>query len=90
MVWRIWRIDKGNREFRFQSQTRGGSRPLNKLQHVMRTVIESGLLYTGTSLITFVTYVTNSVAVYVTTDIVRPPSRTIQQTISDLSVRRSK
>jgi hypothetical protein len=36
----------------------------------MRIVIESGVLYTGTSLITFVSYITNSIAVYVTTDVV--------------------
>ncbi|KAJ7148388.1 hypothetical protein C8R43DRAFT_952497 [Mycena crocata] len=39
-------------------------RPVNTLQYNMRIVVESGLLYTGTSLITFITYITNSVAVY--------------------------
>jgi hypothetical protein len=71
IVARIWKINNGHKDFRNQSEAQSrGPRPVNKLQHVMRTVIESGLLYTGTSLITFITYVTNNIAVYVTTDVV--------------------
>jgi len=70
IVARIWKINNGHKDFRNQSEAQSrGPRPVNKLQHVMRTVIESGLLYTGTSLITFITYVTNNIAVYVTTDV---------------------
>ncbi|KAJ6544419.1 hypothetical protein B0H19DRAFT_956623 [Mycena capillaripes] len=71
IVARIARINHSSKDILYNSeaQTRSSRRPSNKLQHVMRIVVESGLLYTGTSLITFVSYVTNSIAVYVTTDI---------------------
>jgi hypothetical protein len=69
IVARMWRINRGTQDIIYRPERRG-PRPSTTLQHIMRIVIESGLLYTGTSLITFISYVTNSVAVYVTTDIV--------------------
>ncbi|KAJ7907203.1 hypothetical protein B0H13DRAFT_2332589 [Mycena leptocephala] len=71
IVARIWKINSGTKDtlYASESQTRSSRRPSNKLQRVMRIVIESGILYTGTSLITFVSYITNSIAVYVTTDV---------------------
>ncbi|KAJ7326169.1 hypothetical protein DFH08DRAFT_884978 [Mycena albidolilacea] len=68
IVARMWRINRGTQDIIYRPERRG-PRPSTTLQHIMRIVIESGLLYTGTSLITFISYVTNSVAVYVTTDI---------------------
>ncbi|KAJ6529983.1 hypothetical protein DFH09DRAFT_1411391 [Mycena vulgaris] len=68
IVARIWKVNVGIKDLRYQSEAQShGVRPLNKLEHVMRIIIESGLLYTGTSLVTFVTYITNSVAVYAMT-----------------------
>ncbi|KAF7332999.1 hypothetical protein MVEN_02406200 [Mycena venus] len=71
IVVRLWRINHRTKDllYRSESQRGSGRSPSTKLQRVMRIIVESGLLYTGTSLITFITYVTNSVAVYVTTDI---------------------
>ncbi|KAJ7846032.1 hypothetical protein B0H14DRAFT_963320 [Mycena olivaceomarginata] len=68
IVARMWRINRGTQDIIYRPERRG-PRPSTTLQHIMRIIIESGLLYTGTSLITFISYVTNSVAVYVTTDI---------------------
>ncbi|KAJ7886671.1 hypothetical protein B0H13DRAFT_2044062 [Mycena leptocephala] len=71
IVARIWRINHNTKDLLYESEFQArpsNRRRSNKLQHVIRTVVESGLLYTGTSLITFVTYITNSVAVYVATD----------------------
>ncbi|KAJ7860615.1 hypothetical protein B0H14DRAFT_3863722 [Mycena olivaceomarginata] len=68
IVARIWRINQRTQDLIYRPERRG-SPPLTALQHVMRIVVESGLLYTGNSLITFISLVTNSVALYVTTDI---------------------
>jgi hypothetical protein len=69
IVARIWRINQRTQDLIYRPERRG-SPPLTALQHVMRIVVESGLLYTGNSLITFISLVTNSVALYVITDIV--------------------
>jgi hypothetical protein len=74
IVARIWRVNHNTKDLLYESEFQArpsNRRRSNKLQHVIRTVVESGLLYTGTSLITFVTYITNSVAVYVATDMAR-------------------
>ncbi|KAJ7625663.1 hypothetical protein FB45DRAFT_1060327 [Roridomyces roridus] len=68
IVVRIWRIHRNTKDFRYQG-THPTPRRLNTLQHVIRIIVESGLLYTGTSLVAFITYLTNGVAVAVTTDL---------------------
>ncbi|KAJ6587506.1 hypothetical protein DFH09DRAFT_1427559 [Mycena vulgaris] len=68
IVAQIYRIDRSAKEFRYMSESQR-RRPPSKLQHAIRVIVESGLMYAVTAILTFGTYVTNNVAVYVTTDL---------------------
>ncbi|KAJ7576922.1 hypothetical protein C8J56DRAFT_971940 [Mycena floridula] len=71
IIWRIWKVDRENAKYRYNTgSTNTGTRRSSRLRNVMRIVIESGLLYTTFAVISFCTYVTNSNAFYVTTDMV--------------------
>ncbi|OCH89304.1 hypothetical protein OBBRIDRAFT_794426 [Obba rivulosa] len=59
IVFRIWRVNRTVRMY-----TRGQS----KLQYTMRVIVESGLMYTATAIITLGTAVSRSAAVYITSD----------------------
>jgi hypothetical protein len=65
IVWRIWKVDRSNKQTRIDSHSKGSH---SSLHNVMRIVVESGLLYTATAFITFVTFVVGSNGVYVITD----------------------
>lgn len=65
IVFRIWSIDRRNwRHFP------RGARPTS-LNNVMRIIIESGLLYTTSAIISFCTYIANSNAFYIATSLAR-------------------
>ncbi|KAF9531399.1 hypothetical protein CPB83DRAFT_809063 [Crepidotus variabilis] len=64
LVYSIWRVELGNKRVR---STNSIDRP-SSLGQVIRYLIESGLLYTFTSLMTFMTVVTNSNGSYPISD----------------------
>ncbi|PFH45331.1 hypothetical protein AMATHDRAFT_160736 [Amanita thiersii Skay4041] len=64
LVWRIWTVERESAKYRVYSNIYAKS----MLGGVIRSIIESGLLYTFTALITFVTFLVGSNAVYVVTD----------------------
>ena len=68
-MWRIWRVENGNKVHHID---RIGSNQQHRsyLQKVIRIVVESGLFFTITALITFFTYATMSNGAYVITDAV--------------------
>lgn len=69
LIWRIWDVDKQSKDFRIEISRQSHSYQ-SRLQRIMRILIESGLLYTTTALISFVTFTVGSNAVYVITDAV--------------------
>ncbi|KAJ7585093.1 hypothetical protein C8J56DRAFT_1166273 [Mycena floridula] len=64
IVLRIWHIDRANAKFRSERRS--------TLKHVMRMLIESGLLYTATAIATFACYLSGSNAFYISTSIQAP------------------
>ncbi|KAH7929997.1 hypothetical protein BV22DRAFT_1141549 [Leucogyrophana mollusca] len=61
LVWRIWRVDRQ----RDLLATYSSHRPPSSLRRVMRSIIESGVLYTVFTLITFITYTARSNSSYI-------------------------
>ncbi|KAF4623802.1 hypothetical protein D9613_001288 [Agrocybe pediades] len=76
LLWKIWSVDRSNRRYTGTFDGAGGSGTTRKskkgshtvLRNVMRIIVESGLLYSTTALITFITFITQSSGVYVITD----------------------
>ncbi|KAJ7585094.1 hypothetical protein C8J56DRAFT_142259 [Mycena floridula] len=64
IVLRIWHVDRANAKFRSERRS--------TLKHVMRMLIESGLLYTATAIATFACYLSGSDAFYIATSIQAP------------------
>ncbi|KAF5376589.1 hypothetical protein D9757_009595 [Collybiopsis confluens] len=79
IVWFIRRVDKHNAMYVVQTSNHNhtiGSenhkrfkRKTTKLQNVIRIVVESGLMYTVTAVIAFITFVTGNNSFYATTDV---------------------
>ncbi|KAF8157258.1 hypothetical protein B0H34DRAFT_712941 [Crassisporium funariophilum] len=65
LLWRIRSVELSNKRYRINTV---GKQRRSSLQNVMRSIIESGLIYSIAAFTTFVTFVTGSNAVYVTTD----------------------
>ncbi|KAF8157261.1 hypothetical protein B0H34DRAFT_493391 [Crassisporium funariophilum] len=65
LLWRIRSVDQSNKRYRMNSVS-GGRRI--SLQNVMRSIVESGLIYSIAALTTLVTSVIGSNIIYVTTD----------------------
>lgn len=69
IVFRIWRVDSESTKYRrFQRQESRKPKPTT-LHSIIRIIVESGLLYTATAVISFCTYVTNSNAFYIATSL---------------------
>ncbi|KAJ4473569.1 hypothetical protein J3R30DRAFT_3684633 [Lentinula aciculospora] len=78
IVYSIWRVDKSNILYGIHAQESAiqesrslfGSkkRQRTKLQNIIRIVIESGMIYTTTAFITFITFVVGSNSFYPTSD----------------------
>jgi hypothetical protein len=75
IVYRLWRVDKNNSLYAVpesvpssQGFFNGRYSKRTRLQRVIRIIVESGLLSATASLITFVTYLSNSNAFYPTSD----------------------
>lgn len=77
IVYRIWSVDEVNRKMNFvpgwSSSDRPSRTPYNhsssRLRKAMLIIVESGALYTGTSIITFVAYLSKSNSSYATSDV---------------------
>ncbi|KIK66908.1 hypothetical protein GYMLUDRAFT_145135, partial [Collybiopsis luxurians FD-317 M1] len=65
IVWFIRRVDKHNALYAMQTSTLKNS----SLQNVIRIMVESGLMYTVTAIIAFITFVTGNNSFYATTDV---------------------
>ncbi|GLB41444.1 hypothetical protein LshimejAT787_1000440 [Lyophyllum shimeji] len=63
LVWPIWKVARNHDEFAYRDS--GVAQRPNTMKHVMHVIIESGLLYTVTAFMTFVTYTANSNSLYV-------------------------
>ncbi|KAJ7893026.1 hypothetical protein B0H13DRAFT_1625340 [Mycena leptocephala] len=63
IVWRIWIVDRQNRKFGVDSLATY-NRPHSTLSHVMRNIIESGMIYTVVSIFTLATYAIQSTLLY--------------------------
>lgn len=72
IVWRIRRINRGTAAHVTQRTTHRA--PRTRLEHVVRIVVEAGMLYTLFVVLTFVTELAGSNAVYGVSDMVRPRS----------------
>jgi len=68
LVWCIWRVEISNRANRISGMS---TARMSNLRKVMQIIVESGLLYTVTAFISFITFVTGNNGVYVITDAVR-------------------
>ncbi|KAF8058201.1 hypothetical protein FPV67DRAFT_1676458 [Lyophyllum atratum] len=62
LVWPIWKAARHHHEFAYHSTT--SYRP-NAMKHVMRVIIDSGLLYTVAAFMTFITYTSKDNSLYV-------------------------
>ncbi|KAF8999416.1 hypothetical protein BDQ17DRAFT_1246613 [Cyathus striatus] len=62
LMWRLWKVDRDSSHYRcyWNDESEGG----RSLRHVMISVLESGLLYTVTALVTCITFIMKSHAVY--------------------------
>ncbi|TFK34337.1 hypothetical protein BDQ12DRAFT_763607 [Crucibulum laeve] len=60
LIRRIWKIDREASKYRTNQSVKYESR----LRHVMRIVLESGMIYTFSALLTFLTEITKSTASY--------------------------
>ncbi|TFK38521.1 hypothetical protein BDQ12DRAFT_582127, partial [Crucibulum laeve] len=69
LVARIWKADRDNNAYGIHSSSTGYTHRPSALKNVMRSVIESGLLYTVTAFISFVVYIVGSTAAYPVTDV---------------------
>ncbi|KDR70445.1 hypothetical protein GALMADRAFT_76235 [Galerina marginata CBS 339.88] len=63
LVWRIWRVDRANMGVRVDHDFAGNRSP-SALQRVIRIIVESGLMYTATACVIFVTDAVGSNALY--------------------------
>lgn len=71
----MWRIRGINRETAAHVTQRTSHKvPRTRLEQVIRIIIESGMLYTLFVILTFVTELANSNAIYGVSDTVRPLS----------------
>lgn len=73
LVYRIWRVDSSGRKYLMSNGT--GKSAQGRLRNVMRIIIESGLMYSVIALLTFITIIVGSNAVYVTSDMVCVPKK---------------
>ncbi|KAF9460429.1 hypothetical protein BDZ94DRAFT_1324126 [Collybia nuda] len=77
IVWRLWRVERTNRRHglldasgvRSQLFSVETSKRRSKLMDVAFTLVESGMIYTVTTVITFITYVVKNNAVYVVSSV---------------------
>ncbi|KAF5339700.1 hypothetical protein D9758_014905 [Tetrapyrgos nigripes] len=77
IVWFIRRVDRHNALYAMQTSSLNNSsgnrrlfrRKRTRLQNVIRIMIESGLMYTVTAIIAFITFVTGNNSFYATTDV---------------------
>ncbi|TFK39233.1 hypothetical protein BDQ12DRAFT_744617 [Crucibulum laeve] len=60
LVWRLWTVDQEVAQYR----TNHSSQHENLLRHVMRIILESGMIYTVSALATFITIITKSTSTY--------------------------
>jgi len=65
LVWRIWSVDRSNKRHGIQDSGSGQS----TLTRVIRIIVESGLIYTVSAFISFVTYVTGNNTIYIITGV---------------------
>lgn len=73
LIWRIWRVEQRMSKFRPSragTYSSAGGQP--RLRKVIRTIAESGAAYTVLVFITFVVSTCNHLAIYPTSDAVRP------------------
>ncbi|KAJ7678566.1 hypothetical protein B0H14DRAFT_2552661 [Mycena olivaceomarginata] len=68
LVSRIYRIDRQNTRFAYYSASSANKGP-TRLQRAIRIILESGLMYTVTALVTFITFISGSNSVYGTSDV---------------------
>ncbi|KAJ7983269.1 hypothetical protein DFH06DRAFT_1081455 [Mycena polygramma] len=68
LVYRIYTIDKENSRFAYHSNSSGNKAP-SRLRRVMRIILESGLMYTVTAIVTFITFISGSNSAYATSDV---------------------
>ncbi|TFK34335.1 hypothetical protein BDQ12DRAFT_613696 [Crucibulum laeve] len=66
LVWRLWTIDREASQYRTSQSVRHES----LLRHVMRIILESGMIYTASAIATFITVVAKSTASYPITALV--------------------
>jgi hypothetical protein len=80
IIRRIWRINRQNAAYIVEPSRHRPSiyLPRTQLENVMRIVIESGLLYSLTVIITFACVLAGSNAVYPASDVVSFDSHEIQ------------
>ncbi|KAF5376594.1 hypothetical protein D9757_009591 [Collybiopsis confluens] len=76
IVWFIRKVDRHNAMYAVQASNNSAPdslklfrRKRTKLQNVIRIITESGLMYTVTAIIAFITFVTGNNSFYATTDV---------------------
>ncbi|TFK39227.1 hypothetical protein BDQ12DRAFT_744594 [Crucibulum laeve] len=60
LVWRLWTVDQEMEQYRTNQSVQHES----LLRHVMRIILESGMIYTVSALATFITVITKSTSYY--------------------------
>lgn len=71
IIQKIWRTNKKSAPYiTHASQSRSSRPPRTKLENVIRIILESGMLYTITVLITFICELAGSNAIYGVSDVV--------------------
>ncbi|KAF8075310.1 hypothetical protein FPV67DRAFT_628628 [Lyophyllum atratum] len=70
LLWPIWKVAREHDKFAPPISSRSG-RHSNKMKQIMRVIIESGLMYTVTAFMTFVSYVLKCNSLYVIANVVR-------------------
>ncbi|KAF7326529.1 hypothetical protein MVEN_02611000 [Mycena venus] len=68
LISRIYRIDRQNTRFAYYSASSANKGP-TRLQRAIRIILESGLMYTVTALVTFITFISGSNSAYGTSDV---------------------
>ncbi|KAJ6530054.1 hypothetical protein DFH09DRAFT_1285147 [Mycena vulgaris] len=63
IVWRIWRVERENKRLRC-SLDPADDQPQSQIGRAMWTIIESGMIYTATTILMFAAYMTQSTLAY--------------------------
>ena len=86
-MWKIRKINKGTAHHVTQKPA-GNRQPKTRLEHVIRIIIESGMLYTLFVILTFICELAGSNAIYGVSDMVRSVSPSFARSAHDLPSRR--